>query len=322
MVTHNSERVIGSCLDALSSIPEIVVVDNASSDYTVREADARPWARVIANQRNAGFAAAANQGARACTRPNILILNPDAVIDSGLQRLVEACSEHGLAAGVLTDDRGRPQRGFTIRRFPSAAVLAFEALGVNRVWPGNPVNRRYRYLDRDLGAGGSVEQAAGAFLMIRRDVFEALGGFDESFYPVWFEDVDLALRAHRLGYSTQFVPEARARHAGGHSVRALSDTWRVKYWYASLLRYAAKHFGPLEFRAVCAAVAQGCFIRALTGTILSHQWGSFTQYKAVLQLALASCIAGRVSLRPEDYGELCATEANGQEQVLTRSAQG
>ncbi len=322
VVTHNSERVIGPCLDGLRGVPEIVVVDNASEDATVGEASARPYARLIANRRNVGFAAAVNQGARLCTRPNILILNPDVIIHSGLQPLVQACSRHGLAAGVLTDERGRPQRGFTIRRFPSAAVLGFEALGINRLWPGNPVNRRYRYLDRDLGAGGPVEQAAGAFLMIRRDVFETLGGFDESFYPVWFEDVDLAVRAHRLGYSTQFVPEARARHLGGHSVRALPHAWRAKYWYASLLRYAAKHFGPLEFRAVCAAVAQGCFIRALTGTVLGRQWGSFAQYRAVLQLALASCIAGRVSLRPEDYWELSSTEANGQEQVLTRSAQG
>jgi N-acetylglucosaminyl-diphospho-decaprenol L-rhamnosyltransferase len=322
IVTHNSERVIGPCLDALHGISETVVVDNASQDGTLREVGARPWARVIANCRNAGFAAAVNQGARTCARPHILLVNPDVVIDSGLQPLVEACAEHGLAAGVLTDDCGRPQRGFTIRRFPSPAALAFETLGVNRLWPGNPVNRRYRYLDRDLDAAGPVEQAAGAFLMIRRDVFEELGGFDESFHPLWFEDVDFALRAHQRGYSTQFVPHVRARHAGGHSVRVLAHTWRVKYWYASLLRYAAKHYGPLEFRAVCAAVAQGCFIRALTGTILSHRWGSFAQYKAVLRLALASCIAGRVSLRPEDDKELSTTEENGQEQVLTRSAQG
>jgi hypothetical protein len=297
-------------------------VDNASKDGTVREAHRRPWARVIANRRNLGFGAAANQGARMCDLPCILILNPDVVIDSGMDRLARECAEHGLAAGVLTDETGEPQHGFTIRRFPTPAVLAFEALGLNRLWPRNPVNRRYRYLDRDLHAGGPVDQAAGAFLMIRRNVFEQLGGFDELFYPVWFEDVDLALRARRLGYVTEFVPEVRARHLGGHSVRALPQNWKTKYWYASLLRYAAKHFGPLPFRAVCAAVMPGCFFRVLTGIVLNRNWGCFAQYRAVLKLALASCLVGRVSFQPEDYQEFRDREANGQEQVLTRSAQG
>jgi hypothetical protein len=278
--------------------------------------------RVIANRQNIGFGAAVNQGVRICDLPFILILNPDVVIDSGIDRLTRECAKHGLAAGVLTDQSGAPQRGFTIRRFPTPAVLAFEALGLNRLWPGNPVNRRYRYLDRDLHEGGPVEQAAGAFLMIRRDIFEQLGGFDELFYPVWFEDVDLAQRARRLGYATEFVPEVTARHLGGHSVRALPQNWKAKYWYASLLRYAAKHFGPLQFRAICAAVVPGCLFRALTGTILSRKWGCFAQYQAVLKLALASCIAGRVSFQPEDYQDLRDREANGQEQVLTRSAQG
>lgn len=321
-MTHNSECVIGACLDSLRNFPHVIVVDNASRDSTVREAHRRPWVRVIANQQNLGFGAAVNQGARSSEFPYILVLNPDVAIESGVDRLRQECAEHGLAAGVLTGESGEPQRGFTIRRFPTPTALAFEALGLNRLWPGNPVNRHYRYLDRDLGAGGPVEQAAGAFLMIRRDIFERLGGFDESFYPVWFEDVDLALRAHRLGYAIEFVPEVKARHLGGHSVRALPQNWKAKYWYASLLRYAAKHFGPLQFRAVCAAVAPGCFFRALIGTVVSRKWGCFAQYQAAWKLALASCIAGRVSFHPEDYQELKDRETNGQEQVLTRSAQG
>jgi len=322
VVTHNSECVIGPCLDALRTISSVIVVDNASRDGTVREAHRRPWVRVIQNQQNAGFGAGVNQGVRMSDLPYILILNPDVVIDSGMDRLRQACADHGLAAGVLTDESGEPQRGFTIRRFPTPAALALEALGLNRVWSGNPVNRHYRYLDRDLAASGPVEQAAAAFLMIRREIFEQLGGFDESFYPVWFEDVDLALRARRLGYAIEFVPEVKARHRGGHSVRALPENWKAKYWYASLLRYAAKHFGPFQFRAVCAAVAPGCFLRALIGTVVSRKWGCFAQYQAALKLALVSCVAGRVSFQPEDYQELKDREANGQEQVLTRSAQG
>jgi N-acetylglucosaminyl-diphospho-decaprenol L-rhamnosyltransferase len=181
----------------------------------------------------------------------ILLLNPDVQLRTPIDALKEACQRHGLAAGQLTDGQGRPQTGFTIRRFPSAAVLSLELLGVNRLWPGNSLNQRYRCLDRDLNQAGSVEQPAGAFMMTRRDVWERLGGFDEGFHPVWFEDVDFCRRAIQSGYRIEYVPLVRAEHSGGHSVSRINPTRRELYWYASLLRYAEKHFGPLEYRGVC-----------------------------------------------------------------------
>ncbi len=119
------------------------------------------------------------------------------------------------------------RRGFTIRRFPTPLTLWFELCGFNRLWPSNPVNRRYRYLDRDLEQAGPVEQPAGAFLMFRRDVWERLGGFDEGFYPVWFEDVDFCRRAADAGYRIEYVPQVEAEHLGGHSVGQISEGCRA-----------------------------------------------------------------------------------------------
>jgi len=259
-----------SCLDALAEMaPGVVatVVDNASSDQTLKNVGQRAGVKVIANQENRGFAGASNQGFRESTADQILLLNPDVRLKTSVVALVEACQEHGLAAGQLTDADGRPQAGFTIRRLPTPASMIFELLGLNWLWPHSPVNRGYRYLDRDLNQAGPVEQPAGAFLMIRRDVWERLGGFDESFHPVWFEDVDFCRRAVDAGYQIQYVPQVRAEHTGGHSVKKLPPVRMQEYWYDSLIRYAGKYFRPWQVRGVCLAAVVGAVPRMVAGMI-------------------------------------------------------
>src|SRR5262249_52994222 len=151
-----------------------VVVDNASQDGTI--ACIPDGVRTIKNSQNRGFAAAVNQGVRAVDADFILLLNPDTGVLSALDELIVASQQYGMSAGKLVDETRRAQRGFTIRRFPTPKSLLFELFGINRLWPSNPVNRHYRYLDRDLEQAGLVEQPAGAFLMFRRDVWEELGG--------------------------------------------------------------------------------------------------------------------------------------------------
>jgi GT2 family glycosyltransferase len=270
IVTYNSAEVILSCLDALAEMaPDVAatVVDNASSDDTLKHARMRSGIKIVANADNRGFAGASNQGFRETEADHILLLNPDVRLRTSLVALVEACQEHGLAAGQLTGPDGRPQAGFTIRRFPTPLSMIFELLGINRLWPGNPVNRRYRYQDRDLEQPGPVEQPAGALLMIRRDVWERLDGFDENFHPVWFEDVDFCRRAVESGYRIEYVPQVRAEHVGGHSVKKLSSARKQEYWYDSLIRYAGKHFRPWQYRGICLAAVLSMVPRTVAGMI-------------------------------------------------------
>lgn len=280
MVTYNSGAVIRGCIDALRrQAPDvsILVVDNASSDDTVAVVRSCENVSCIANESNLGFAAAVNQGARAAfSGPEtsgipdadfVLILNPDVQLTTPIHDLTEGCRIHGIAAGQLTDSSGRPQIGFSVRRLPTATALAFEMLGLNRLWKSNPVNRHYRYLDRDPQQPGAVEQPAGAFLMVRRDVWDRLGGMDESFYPVWFEDVDLCRRALDLGYRIEYIPSVTAVHEGGHSVGVLPPGCRALYWCDSLLRYGAKHFQAGRYKGVCVAVLLGSVARGLAGFV-------------------------------------------------------
>jgi GT2 family glycosyltransferase len=169
----------------------------------------------------------------------------------------------------------------------------FEMLLINRLWPGNPVNRRYRCLNADYSKPFEAEQPAGAFLMIRRDCWEELGGFDEGFYPLWFEDADYCARARKAGFRILFTPEAVAKHTGGHTIAALTVENRQLYWYGSLLRYAARHFRGVEFRAICLGVIVGSFLRMVTGIMVEKSLAPLRVYARAAALAARSLAARR-----------------------------
>ena len=295
IVTHNSSAHIGACLDAVHRVrgPEdvVLVIDNASPSMAASIVQSP--ARFIQNETNVGFAGAVNQGFRAFKNDvdAVLLLNPDVVLQefqsdrpvssdlqvspsvtTSLEQLSAACRQSGLACGRLTDTIGKTQIGFSFRRFPTPLTLAFETLGLNRLWKSNSVNRAYRCLDVDHQSPAMVEQPAGAMLMIRTDVWALLGGFDEQFHPVWFEDVDFCLRASLAGFRVAYVPTMVGVHEGGHSVLQISIRNRKLYWYASLLRYSRKHFGRVGRGVVAVAVAAAGVSRALFAVLRFHGW--------------------------------------------------
>ena len=295
VVTYNSGCEIGRCLDAIRSLPDvqIAVVDNASQDGTREEVLAR-GVPLIANCNNLGFGAAVNQGVRATTAPLVLLLNPDAFLARGLEVLIAEFDDPktGAAGGLLIGSDGLPQTGFMARRLPTPAALIFEVLGINSLWPHNPVNWHYRCLGLDPVTPGLVEQPAGAFLMFSRGIWERVGGFDERFWPIWFEDVDFCIRLKKAGATVRYNPGAVAIHEGAHSARALSLAIRERYWYGSLLEYAAGHYPPLSFRMVCAATVVGSTLRAIRG-YPRNGFKAVAVYGVICRLALGRMLRFR-----------------------------
>lgn len=265
VVAHASNEELPDCLAALrAKVEEAVVIDNCPSARVppgLRQA--HPWIKWLDNSANRGFAAAVNQGVAATRAPFVLLLNPDCELLTGLDGLVEACGAERVAGagGLLVHPDGSPQTGFMARSLPTPWALAFEALGLNRIWRANPVNRRFRLRDLDPAVEREVEQPAGAFLMLRRQALEAVGGLDEGFRPAWFEDVDLCRRLYDAGYTLRYTPRASARHGGGHSVAKLSLQTRLNAWYGGLLRYADKHFSRGSCSRVRLAVLLGLALR-------------------------------------------------------------
>jgi GT2 family glycosyltransferase len=293
IVTYNSREVIGACVDACLRVAglRVIVVDNASVDGTAECVGGRPGVEVIVNQSNAGFAAAVNQGIAKSDADLVLVLNPDVSLTGEIGPL-EACFEDprvGAAAGRLIGADGHPQTRFQLRRLPTASTLAFEALGINRLWPSNPVNRRYRPALPET----DFEQPAGAFLMVRRAAWQAIGGFDETFFPLWFEDVDFIKRMREDGWSIAYEPRVTAKHLGGHSANQLAREKRETFWYGSLLKYASKHFAGGPRRMVSAAVMMACIPRSLVELMVRRSAQPLRTYSKVFRLAARCFIRSR-----------------------------
>ncbi len=280
IVTYNSGRHIEACLRALAGQDcEIVVVDNASQDDTVARVKTRAREiplQLIAVSRNIGFAAGVNHGARAAGGEVLLLLNPDAVAEpDAIDALLECVTTSGAAAGggaLLANDGGVAQ-GFVFRRLPTLASLLCEVLLVNQLWPGNPVNRRYRCLDADTSVPQEVEQPAGACLAVRRTVWDQLQGMDAAFYPVWFEDVDFCARLREAGEKIWYCPEARFHHSGAHSVGELNFADKQSFWYENMLRYARQHFATWQVLILRIGIVLGMGLRILASLLGSKPPG-------------------------------------------------
>jgi GT2 family glycosyltransferase len=294
IVTYNSGHEIGPCLDAaLASGADVVVVDNASTDDTIAEI-AKRGAHLLANSENRGFAAAVNQGFAVLNCEYVLLLNPDSVVQSSLEPLREGCDLPGAggAGGCLLGADGRPQVGFMVRQLPRVRDLVLEALVLNRLVPGNRANHQYRALDLDYNRRITVGQPAGAFLMVRRHVWKQLGGFDEKFFPLWFEDVDFCQRAADRGYKFYYVPNAVAKHTGGHSISRIRVELRRYYWYRNLLRYSARHYPAAAFRAICLAIVTGSILRGMAGVLADRSLKPIAVFGHVARLAARCLVRG------------------------------
>ena len=265
IVTWNSAAHLEACIRALDgALPppsEIVVVDNASTDGTASLARGL-GARVLENTTNEGFGAACNRGARESTGNVLLFLNPDCVVQPGAvkaaRRALVAAPRTGAVGAQLVDERGAPQ--------PSADEFI------------TPVRFLRRIARVTYGRGGPMRSAPdgpvdwvfGAFLLVRRDAFEEIRGFDAGFH-LYYEDMDLCRRLWDAGWQVRFAADARAVHLGGASAALRWDGFPGREKARSLLRYERKHAGGAQtsaFRAAAAA-AYGAYgvARAASGVV-------------------------------------------------------
>lgn len=235
VVTFNTRAMTQRCLAALDE-GRPIVVDNASTDGT---ADAIEVIRV--EPPGVGFAAACNLGARAGREPYVLFLNSDILcVPGSIARLREALERDpgAVAAGGRLVDPGTraTQAAYRPRTFPSAATLAVQLLGIEERWPANPVTRRHFGAGLDDVSTVAVQQPAAAALLVRRAVFERIGGFDERFW-FWFEDSDLLARLHREG-TILYVAGAPFEHVGGGTFAAWDKGKRIRSLHHGMLHYA------------------------------------------------------------------------------------
>jgi len=198
---------------------------------------------VIRNSKNRGFAAACNQGAQKSDADYLLFLNPDTVlIDDSLITPLHFMqqpenSKIGICGIQLVDALGNVNR--TCSRFPTPGMFFFRMLGLVYLFP--QIFHGQLMTDWDHRENREVDQIMGAFFLVRRCLFEALGGFDERFF-VYFEEVDFSLRARQADWSSFYLSDAQAYHKGGGTSEQVKAV-RLFYSLRSRILYGFKHFG-------------------------------------------------------------------------------
>jgi len=274
MVTWFPGPEFAACVASLSQARklcplrlELLVVDNGSPAFP-QSVLHRCWsgAVVLRNQHNRGFAAACNQAARQASGQILLLLNPDTValgdpftpLWEGFRRNPQAVA---LAPKLQDLDKGSLGNAlFQLRRFPRLGQLARELLLFDELWPGNPWLARDRYLQCSRDMPFPVEQPAAAALAVRKEVFHAVGGFDEQFFPAWFEDVDFCRRLWRKG-EILFWPTAVFGHHVGISRAILGFERFLPIFYRNALRYWRKHHGQWVSLGVRTLILLGMALR-------------------------------------------------------------
>jgi len=244
---------------------------------------------------NVGFAAGTNRALAESRGRYVFLLNPDCdLAPRALTLLCEFLDRNpnaAAAAPLLTSDNGGLQREFQLRRLPTLRALAAEALLLNKMLPRNKATAHYRYQDLDLSRPQRIEQPAAAALLVRREVFDEIGGFDEQFSPAWFEDVDYCRRLSEANKELFVVPAAQARHAGGASLEHMPYAQFIDLWYRNMWRYAHKWFSPRKAEALRWALVFGMILRCFAALVgfrngSSNRWEALRIYARVLRRAL------------------------------------
>lgn len=270
IVNWNTREFLSACLRSIEANPpacayEVLVIDNASADGSaemVRESF--PRARLIANEKNLGYAEGNNRGFRESSGEYILLLNADVQVKAGaLDALLRFGRDHSHAAAVgcrLVGLDGRVQR--SCRSFPDPWGVLFEYAGLSRVFPGSRFFGRYRMTYFPYTREAEVDQPMGSCLLLSRQAIADVGKFDQDF-PIFFNEVDWCWRAKAKGWRIYFMPDAEVIHHGGASTSQMRPEM-IRESHRALKTFYAKHYrgriGAPMYALISGAISVNSFL--------------------------------------------------------------
>jgi GT2 family glycosyltransferase len=283
-----------SSADALTK--EIHVIDNGSTDATQSVLPAA--FRKIHYKRielNIGFARGVNLAAREAKGEFFLLLNSDARLAPDALRLavewMRADPGCGVAGAQLLHPDGSKQN--SIANFPSLATELLNKSLLRTLWP-----QRFPGKEQEYPEPMEVESVVGAFFLVRREVWEKLGGMDERFF-FFMEETDFCLRAHQAGFATVHLPQVRVWHGQGLTAKQDQPAARIEYW-RSRYAYFAKHRNILVRLALRCGLLLRLLVDSAVSGILSavslgqsRRWREkFAVHRALILWHLRGCPAG------------------------------
>ena len=255
IVNWNSGDYLQKCIQSIFStdnknfIHTIFIIDNNSKDSSMQQIESNDQIEIIWNKENKGFAKACNQGFKLCTSPYILLLNPDTQLLNFTLKdcisFIEKESTIDILGCQLLNEKGEISPSCS--KFPSAFGIFIDATGLSKMAP-SIFKPGIIMTDWDHKKSRFVDQLMGAFMFMRKTVFEKMGYFDERFF-VYFEEVDFSRRLNELGGKSFFNANIKAIHAGEGTTSSVKG-FRLFLNLRSRLQYAKKHFNFWEYAIV------------------------------------------------------------------------
>lgn len=312
ILSYNTRDLLKTCLESIHSHLsiseiEIIVVDNNSHDGSVAMVKKEfPQVHLIENKENAGFAKGCNIGAARAKGEYLLFLNSDVELtDNAVVPLVAALEKNphaAVAGGLLENTDGSRQRSFgAFYSLWNVFLLLFggekgELKTSGKLKNRKPhsqaphpdplpkgegkemVEREEKDVPRLESEAFTVDWVSGGFMLVRREAFERVKGFDEHFF-MYIEDMEFCYRIHQAGKAVVVVPQARITHVGhGSSNR----TFAIVSIYKGLQYFYKKHKNPLQYSILVLLLGIKAALAIVAG-VLTGRTSLVTTYKKAMQ---------------------------------------
>lgn len=259
------EQCIRSVKNAVDGLRvEIIVVDNHSVDGSVALIKEKfPDVVLIENKQNVGFSKANNQGIKIARGKYVLLLNPDTVIQEDTLvkcfNFMEQHSDAGALGVKMFDGKGNflPE---SKRGLPTPMVAFYKIFGLSKLFPKSKIFGKYHLTYLDKNQNHIVDVLSGAFMFIRKEVLDKIGGLDEDYF-MYGEDIDLSYRITKAGYKNYYFAETSIIHYKGESTKKSSVNYVITF-YKAMQIFADKHFSNSYAKFYNALIFLAIYLRA------------------------------------------------------------
>ncbi|MBC7373994.1 MAG: glycosyltransferase family 2 protein [Frankiales bacterium] len=264
VVTYSPGESLASFLQTLQPARtvayEVVLADNGSTDGAPEEA-VGPGIRLLKTGGNLGYGKAANLGASGFEGDWIVVANPDVTWSQGALDELIAAGARWPRAGCLGPAIRTPDG----QLYPSARAFPSLGRGTGHAvfgwwWPSNPWTRAYR-AEAGSPQEGTTGWLSGSCMLLRREAFEAVGGFDPTYF-MYCEDMDLCRRLGEAGWSSVYVPSAVITHTGGHATSRSAGPM-LREHHKALYRYLSRQYAGPAYAPVRVVLGVGLLLRYL-----------------------------------------------------------
>ena len=248
IVNYNVKEFLQNLLHSIEKassniVKEIIVVDNASDDGSVEVIKEKfPSVKLLENKINVGFGRANNQGLAIAKGKYFLFINPDCIVsEDTLDKMISFFESHpdcGLAGCKILNSDGTLQLACR-RSFPGPWTSFTKVTGLSNIFSSSRIFARYNLTYLDENKTYEVDAVSGSFMMIRKEVYQKTGGFDEQFF-MYGEDLDLCYRVQKNDYKVFYVHSTQIIHYKGESTKR-SNLDETKLFYDAMHLFVKKH---------------------------------------------------------------------------------